>query len=593
MPGNLPPSRFRARAGLGMRVLHYIAVIFFLLVASAVVASYLSPDFIRLEAAAVPPPAAVTTPAAVPSLPVPPAATPGELLSKPKAKAVKLDKDRKQINAFFVDAPIPTLNFEFEPEEWEYLKKDARRYAEAKMIDETGAVSKGVAVRCKGSAGSFQGPEQKPGLTVSMNKFKGADRWRGFAKWHLNNGAQDGTYLMEKIAGEIARKAGVPASRCGHAFVKIQGRDVGLYVFKEAFDKDFLVHFFPRTDGDLYDGGFVSDLRLEMEKDEGDRKNLENLKELMDACREGDQQKRWARLEKILDVDKFISYLALESILSHWDGYSFNRNNYRVYFDADTGKAVFFLHGMDQTLGDPNFPILRDPGAMVGQAVMSNPVWKGLYRERAEQIYLEVLKPIDWPARVVEVGEKVRAALALKNPQAAKDYQNRINEARDRVANRIAAIGKQLGDMPKPFKFDPNGLAKLTADGWRQNGNAAQVDATTFEGKQCFHIRADGDSNASWRKPITLEPGKYRFEALVRTAGVVPAGASSGEGAGLRISGGSRGGDNALKGDTAWKPVSFEFTASGGEVVLVAELRASKGDVWFDKDSLQLVRIKQ
>ncbi len=582
MQGNLPPSRLRAHAGLGTRILNFTAVLFVILLAFAILASYLSPDFIRLEAA-VPPPVAGGTAPNVPA---------GDSLSKPKAKAIKLDKDRKQINEFFVDGGIPTLSFEFEPEEWEYLKRDARRYAEAKMIDDAGKVSKNVAVKCKGSAGSFQGPEQKPGLTVSMNKFKGADRWRGFAKWHLNNCAQDGTSLMEKIAGEIARRAGVPASRCGHAFVKIQGRDVGLYVFKEAFDKDFLVHFFPRTDGDLYDGGFVADIRPEMEKDEGDRKNIENIKELIDACREGDQQKRWTRLEKILEIDKFISYLALEAILTHWDGYNFNRNNYRLYFDADTGKAVFFLHGMDQTFGDPNFPVVRDPAAMVGQAVMSNPDWKALYRERVEQIYNEVLKPIDWPARVVEVGEKVKAALEKKNPQAAKDYQNRINEARDRVSNRIATIGKQLGDMPKPLKFDANGITKLPADNWRQEGGAAQVNTIALDGKECFHIRADGDSTASWRKNITLTPGKYRFEARVRTAGVVPLQGGSGEGAGLRISGGQRSGENALKGDTDWKQLSFEFDAPG-EVVLVAELRASKGEVWFDKNSMQLVRVKQ
>src|SRR6185503_18875474 len=97
-----------------------------------------------------------------------------------------------------------------------------------------------------------------------------------------------------------------------------------------------------------YDGGFVSDIRPEMEKDEGDPLKRDNIKELVEACREGDAPKRWSRLEKILDVDKFLSFLAMEAILSHWDGYNFNRNNYRLYFDAGSGKAVFFLHGMDQ-----------------------------------------------------------------------------------------------------------------------------------------------------------------------------------------------------------------------------------------------------
>ena len=70
------------------------------------------------------------------------------------------------------------------------------------------------------------------------------------------------------------------------------------------------------------------------------------LKELIAACHEGDNVKRWERLGKILDADLFASYHAMEAILCHWDGYSFNRNNYRFYLDPDSRKFSFFLHGM-------------------------------------------------------------------------------------------------------------------------------------------------------------------------------------------------------------------------------------------------------
>jgi spore coat protein CotH len=243
---------------------------------------------------------------------------------------------------------------------------------------------KGVAVKLKGAAGSFQGPDGKPGLTISLNKYKGAERFHGMSKFHLNNGAQDQTFLQEAIAGEMGRLAGVPVSRCTHALVAWNGRPPVLYVFKEGFTKDFFPRFFKGPPGSLYDGGFVKDIEENMEKDEGDPKEREDIKELIAACREGDGPKRWARLEKILDVDRYVSFLAMESILCHWDGYNFNRNNYRVYFDGESKRAAFFLHGLDQPFGDANFPILRDSGAMVGQAVLSNPDWKALYRERVE-----------------------------------------------------------------------------------------------------------------------------------------------------------------------------------------------------------------
>ena len=524
----------------------------------------------------------------------------GQLSEKDKAKLEKkqakqeIKEDRKEIDAYF-DAQdiVPYFSFDFLPQEWDYIHKDARRFAECSMTDGmTDKTWKGVAVHLKGSAGSFQGPDAKPGLSISMNKYKGAERWHGCLKWHLNNGAQDNSFLNEQMSCEMARMAGVPASRCAHAIVKWQGRDLGLFVFKEAFDNDFLSHFFKNVKGDLYDGGFVADVRPDMEKDEGDRENRENIKELIAACQEGNLQKRWERLEKIVDIHEYISFTAIEAITCHWDGYNFNRNNYRLYFDADTGKAVFLLHGTDQTFGDANFPITRDPGAMVGQAVMSNPAWKQEYHDRVEEIYTKILKPIDWPAHVVEVGQKVKAALEKKNPQWAKDYEPRINEARDRVANRIAGIAKQLGDMPKPFRFDQNGVAKIDSEGWRQEGSAASIDAAVVDGKPCFHVRADGETTGSWRKTLTLTPGKYRLVARLRTQGVAASQSTSGEGAGLRISGGTRNGQNSAGGDTPWKEVAFQFDAPGGDVILVAELRASKGEAWFERDSFRLETVK-
>jgi len=546
-----------------------------------------------LLAAAAPPPAAAAKAAPAAPAPQPAPAAPSAVGPVPRKDLPKPEKHAKLIDDFFAEPQIPFLTVDLKPEDWEFLKKDPKRYSECTVTDADGKVFKNVAVKLKGSAGSFQQPDGKPGLTLNFNKLKGADRFRGMSKLHLNNGAQDGTYLMELIAGEMCRKAGVPASRCSHALVKWQGRDLGLYVVKEAFTKEFLAKFFADPTGDLYDGGFARELDGTEEKDQGDEKQRDNIKELVAACREGDATKRWARLEAILDVDKFLTFMALEAITCHWDGYNFNRNNYRVYFDATSKKAVFFAHGLDQPFGDPNFPVLRDSGAMVGQAVFSNPAWKAQYPERLREVYEKVIVPIDWPARVTEAGNAVKAALEKKNPQLAKDYVGQITNARSRVEQRLAVLGKQLGAMPKPLQFSPQGVAKVESKGWRPEGSGATTDEAQGEGRPVFRIKATAVSGASWRKNLALTPGKYRFEARVRTVGVEPAPGPNGEGAGVRISGGAtRDAENAAKGDVPWKTVGYQFTAPGGEVVLVAELRAAKGEAWFDKDSFQIIRVQ-
>ncbi len=503
---------------------------------------------------------------------------------------VKKDERLKQQAESFWNGPLPSVEISFVPTEWEYLNRDNRRYCKATLV-EGEKTYREVALKLKGSAGSFQGPEGKPGLTLGFDYYKRAEPFHGLEKVHFNNGAQDSTFLNEQISGEIARKAGVPASRCSHGFLKFHGRDLGLYVVKEAFSKEFLSAFFKNVNGDLYDGGFVHDLDEHMEKDKGDLNENGPLKELIAASQEGDNAKRWERLGKILDADAFASYCAMEAILCHWDGYSFNRNNYRLYRDPDSGKFHFFLHGMDQTFVQVDFPLIRDFGATVSSAFMRCPEGLALYKAKLQIIYETVLKPIDWPARVAEVGGKVREALEQKNPQLAKDYDGQIKNARDRVTQRIANVGKMLGDIPKPFEFDAKGVAKIPKN-WQPQGSAAQSEERADEGKACFYIRADGDTSASWRRTLPLEPGNYRFEARLRTKGVVAAQSSSGEGAGVRISGGTRSSVNAVSGDAPWQGVAFPFAASGGEVMLVVELRATKGEMWCEKDSLQIVRVK-
>jgi hypothetical protein len=88
-----------------------------------------------------------------------------------------------------------------------------------------------------------------------------------------------------------------------------------------------------------------------------------------------------------------------------------------------------------------------------------------------------------------------------------------------------------------------------------------------------------------------LDGGKYRFRGMVRTEQVAAQTSDIGAGAGLRISGGKR--TNKLEGDAAWTKVEhfFDVPDGGAEVELVCELRATKGKVWFERDSLRLQKL--
>ena len=102
----------------------------------------------------------------------------------------------------------------------------------------------------------------------------------------------------------------------------------------------------------LYDGGSGGDVTRALKADSGeDRENRTDLTNLVKAAREPDPAKRLARLEAVLDVERFINFAATEAFLVHWDGYAIGGNNYRIFHDVSRDKMVFLPSGMDQLFG--------------------------------------------------------------------------------------------------------------------------------------------------------------------------------------------------------------------------------------------------
>jgi spore coat protein CotH len=192
--------------------------------------------------------------------------------------------------------------------------------------------------------GVFRPVDEKPAFTLSFAKYEGATRFHGLKRLHLNNAREDSTFLRQLVCGEMARAAGVPASRCTHALVSLNGRKLGLYVLVEGYTQDFLAQFFAQTEGDLYEGGFCKDIDAELTKDEGDVRDFRIIEQLIAATREEDDAKRWKALQGALDVDRYASFLAMESLMGVGDGYDFFRNNYRIYHDPVTKRLAFILH---------------------------------------------------------------------------------------------------------------------------------------------------------------------------------------------------------------------------------------------------------
>lgn len=495
---------------------------------------------------------------------------------------------------FFREGLVPKLRIEITPVELAKLNKDNRSFVRCTIREGEDFIYSEVGIHLKGAAGSFRPVGDRPALTLNFDKFREKQKFHGLDKLHLNNSVQDGSYLCEYLASALFNAAGVPAPRISHARVWLNGRDLGFYVVKEGFDSGFLKTHFGTKAGNFYDGGFCADVDQRKDRKIGTGTNDQaDLKGLVAAAREPDLAKRAQRLGQTLAVDHFLTVVAMEMMIAHWDGYARNRNNYRLY-SHPLGQVYFLPSGMDQLFGDPNFPVFDSMGGLVTAGVWQLPQTKQQYRDRVSFLFTNVFTPEFLTNEIAKVYAHVRPALAEINEGAAKNFDNSTRDIQNRVLARVAGIQKQLGILPmKPVKPDSNGVFKLAK--WEAQTDAGEpkmLDSSDLGGVKALEINPDKSSRvvASWRSRVLLDTGKYRFEGKIATKGVVPLKEPTGEGAGLRISGSAR--PNQLSGDSDWKKVTFEFDvpAPSTEVTLVCELRAEKGRAWFDLGSLQVVR---
>jgi hypothetical protein len=385
----------------------------------------------------------------------------------------------------------------------------------------------------------------------------------------------------------------------------LNGRKLGIHVLTEGMNKQFLRQHFEDVHGNLYQTHGNQEITQRLDVNSGDDPNNDSgLRALAQAVKEEDPAVRWSRLEQTLDVKRFITFMALEMMLCHWDGYCMNQNNWRIFHDLGSNRMVFIAHGMDQMFGvgtmllggkkaSVECPIFPPMHGAVAKAVMSTPVGRQLYLARLGELYTNLFHVDVLTKRVDELSSVVRTAMAERGPQWEERYQRQVDSLKTHIEERSESLARQLANASKPR--DPNSLQPMHLTGWttRVQEGRPEFDQGADESRaNVLHISAPAHrkTSGSWRTRMELEPGRYRFEGQIRVKGVQPAVQDGG--AGLRTSNGRP--RRELSGSTDWRSFAYEFQIEENrEVEFVCELRALEGEAWFDVEKLQIVPVEQ
>jgi hypothetical protein len=317
-----------------------------------------------------------------------------------------------------------------------------------------------------------------------------------------------------------------------------------------------------------------------------------DLQTLAAAAMEPDLSRRWDRLQETLDMDRFLAFMAMELMICHWDGYCLGRNNFRIYHDFRTGKIIFLPSGMDQVFSKADMPWNPDMAGLVARAIMEIPEGRQRYAARFKELFSTLFVSENLTNRVNQLLADLRPRLKTGT---FRELRREAAELCAQITERERSLRNQLSE-PDPAipEFDRD-VALLS--GWKafdEPAGGKMRDGERAENKDLLRIVAGAKTSASWRTTVRLKPGRYRFEGRARVTGVTSLPFGNSHGASLRVAGKPQ--RSAELTDTSgWEGLKIEFEVRSPEelVVLICQLRAAKGEAWFEKAPLRLVRQPQ
>jgi spore coat protein H len=276
------------------------------------------------------------------------------------------------------------------PKKDEPAKKDAKTDAEASDIHKNkafglefpwvkgdlefdGRLIKDVGIRYKGNAtyGVSQQTLKRP-FKIAINHYLEAQHLHGLNGFALGNNAFDPTRLHDALAYHLFRAAKVPASRTAFVKLSLTVDDkydkiyVGVYTMMEPVDKAFLREYFGSDKGMLLKPERIPGLLYLGEKWDAYKDKYNPKREPTDAQKrrlieftklvnQPDDATFNQKIGEFLDIDEFLRFAAVNSLISNLDGFFAGGHNYFLYLNPKDNRFHFMPWDLDVTFGGHPF----------------------------------------------------------------------------------------------------------------------------------------------------------------------------------------------------------------------------------------------
>lgn len=343
-----------------------------------------------------------------------------------------------------------------------------------------------VGVRFKGNStlsGSWRGGVGKMPFRLNFDHFEDEhpeiedQHFHGFSKLSLSNGSGDASLIRDRIASEVFLQSGVPAARTSFVALYVDHGDgpeyFGLYTLAEDPQESMLRTLFGNDEGALYEAdgtgatwGTFDEASFGPESKAAELGWESVQAAITELHSDRSDAAAWrARLETRLNVDGFLRWLAVNTVMVNWDNYGAMPHNYYLYAHPGDGGRLQWItwdHNLSMMSNGRATSLTHDEVTAQWPLIrylMDDPTYRATYEQYARE-------SIEGPLAAATLQERMREEHALiapwvvgenaerqgftfiSTPQQFQDALTGTSGLLQHAAQREAAVRATFGTSP-------------------------------------------------------------------------------------------------------------------------------------------------
>ena len=276
--------------------------------------------------------------------------------------------------------------------------------------------------------------------------------FEGFTKFNFNCQTYDETMLRSLIALYAYRSAEVYDFMVKHYFLRINGKDHGLYLQIERIDESYFYRrqipfweVYKIGFGTLFTFSETNNPQFTIDKEIPDNNNYSTIKELIHACDTSDTEVLVQTFGKFLNLDQYLRYHAITMIINNMDAFN---NNFLLFKRTPNIPFEVIPWDFDNALSHKVDVPLYGRNRL-GEKILSNDSLRSVYKSFIKQFITNYYNVEKLFPMIDSLAETIREPYNL-DPYLGNgrfDFNEEINKLKVLISNRISYIMENIDDL--------------------------------------------------------------------------------------------------------------------------------------------------